>query len=146
MPLPLLPSLFFFISFATFISVVFIPFLRWAPCKCSSISQKITSNRFYFCLVKCNLHQSLCAVCTVHFLRLSFVHMNTHARVLFSLSLTHSVALSISPHPRHLLLLSSMRIVHLLFLIHIVRIVDIVLCAKLAASAPSHDCTMFSKP
>lgn len=33
-----------------------------APCKRSSISQKITSNRFYFCLVKCNLHQwLLCA-------------------------------------------------------------------------------------
>lgn len=69
----------------------------------------------------------------------SLAHINTHTRVAPSLS--HSLA-ELAPfriHPRHLLLLSSMHIVHLL-LIHIACFVILVS----QCFAPSFDSAMFS--
>lgn len=72
---------------STFISVVFmslsLSFSRIHTSReRSSISQKITSNRLYFCLVKCNLHQSPLSVDDAY----KHSHMSTYSILCLSVS------------------------------------------------------------
>lgn len=138
MPL-LLSSLFFFIPFATFISnnFFFLIIFCWLLANALQFHRRLL--QIVFISVWLNAictKRSLCVVCAMCTMVKSFAHINTHTRVAPSLS--HSLAPH-RIHPRHLLLLSSMHIVHLL-LIHIACFVILVS----HCFAPSFDSTMFS--